>query len=304
MVGGGARSVLRFGRSPLLWLWLACCLPQAAAQPPAPRVLAADAVLKGSQASELRWPVAVAAASTIEIAVADAYRSRLVIFFSADGWTGARAIALPGSPLDVVYAGDRYLVALRGRRALAAVARPDFELDSLALPEGTVPGFLAAAAGGGLLVWDAAGERVLNLDEDGGIRREKALPGGVTALAAEPGGGFYAAFAGEAEVRRYGAGGQLLATWTVPGVDPVRAWPSGLAAEPGGRLLIADRHAGRIVALDVAGHLVGVGSQRGWHAGRLSSPAGLARLADGRVAVADQGNGRVQIFRPIAGGSP
>ena len=84
---------------------------------------------------------------------------------------------------------------------------------------------------------------------------------------------------------------------------PVPAWPDGIVIEPGGALLLADRHGHRVVALDAAGRLTGTGSGKGWKPGRLLSPAGMARLADGRLVVADRGNGRVQVFRRLASGA-
>ena len=169
----------------------------------------------------------------------------------------------------------------------------------MALPAGTVPGALAAAADGGLLVYDAAASRVLALNDAGQAAAETAVSGRLTALAAAAGGGFYAVFADQARIVRYGTRGELLGDWQVPGEAPVPAWPDGLVVEPSGDLLITDRHAGRVVALDATGRLTGIGSARGWKPGRLLSPAGIARLSDGRLAVADRGNGRVQIFRKV-----
>ncbi len=273
----------------------------ATAERPAPRVLAFEAVVQGQGDAELRWPVAVAAASALELAVADAWGGRLVIFAANDsGWSTGRAISLGTAPLAVVHDGRRYVVALRGRRDLATVESSASEPDSLSLPPGTVPGALAAAPGGGLWVYDAAGGRVLALDAAGSIGEETALPAGVTGLATAT-GGFWAVFAGESRLRRY-VGGRIADEWTVPGQGPVPAWPDGIAVEPGG-LLFADRHGCRIVALDGAGRLTGAGGAKGWEPGRLLSPAGMTRLPDGRLAVADRGNGRVQIFQRLDVGS-
>jgi hypothetical protein len=67
--------------------------------------------------------------------------------------------------------------------------------------------------------------------------------------------------------------------------------------------VVVDRHGGRILALDASGRLVGVGSGRGWNPGQLLLPTAIALFPDGRVVVADQGNSRVQIFRPVDKGS-
>ncbi len=316
------------------WCLAAALLPVAtrpvAAQRTPSRILAAEAVVQGRGDAELRWPVSVAAGSAFQIAVADAYGARLVLFAesgrgvadaaatsgfaSGIGWSAAGIVELPAAPLAVVYDGPsaasprgRYVVALRGRGNLATVAPLHSSQGpvqgvpgSLALPEGTVPGALAAAADGRLLVYDAAGSRVLALDGDARPSAGTPVSGRLTALAAAA-GGFFAVFADQARVVRYGPGGRVLGEWQVPGDAPKPAWPDGLVVEPSGGLLIADRHAGRVVALDAAGRLTGVGSARGWQIGRLLSPAGMTRLPDGRLVVADRGNGRVQIFRTVAG---
>ncbi len=306
----------------ILGLALLLPAPPVAAQR-APRILALEAVVKGRGAVELRWPVSVAAATAFQLAVADAWGARLVLFTETGrgvagaettgrfaggiGWAAAGAVELPAPPLAVVYDGRRYVVALRGRGDLATVAPlrsarldPDLAPGSLALPEGTLPGALAATGDGGLLVYDAAGSRVLALGAAGRPGVETPISGAPAALAAAPGGGFFAVFAEGARVARFGPGGDVVGEWQVPYAEPVPAWPAGLVVEPSGALLIADRHGGRIVALDAAGRLTGVGSARGWRPGHLLSPAGMTRLPDGRLAVADPGNGRVQVFRTVA----
>ena len=77
----------------------------------------------------------------------------------------------------------------------------------------------------------------------------------------------------------------------------------GLAAEPGGNLLVVDRHAGRVLVLDANGQVAGVGARKGWEPGLLLFPAGIARLPGGAVVVADEGNGRAQLFRRSAAGA-
>jgi hypothetical protein len=62
-------------------------------------------------------------------------------------------------------------------------------------------------------------------------------------------------------------------------------------------VVVVDRHSGRLLVLDVAGTVIGMGSRQGWEPGLLMFPAGITRLSDGTLAVADEGNGRVQVFR-------
>jgi sugar lactone lactonase YvrE len=273
-----------------------------AAQPAGGRALVFEEVLRGSEDREVRWPVAVAGASADELAVADAFGPRLLVFRRAGvGWQVARVAELPGAPAGLAWDGARWVVSVRGGGGgLVALEGEELLQRRLPLPAGTVPGVLAAAPGGGLLVHDAAGGRILRLGADG--RPAGAIPvvRRVTGLAAAP-GAVVAAFGAEGVVRRFDAAGAVEATWALPADGPVPAWPAGIAVGPGGDSYVADRHGGRIVVLDAAGRVAGLGARKGWDPGLLLFPAGLALLPDGRLAVADQGNGRVQIFRRAAG---
>jgi hypothetical protein len=101
----------------------------------------------------------------------------------------------------------------------------------------------------------------------------------------------------EGTILRYGSQGTVEATWEVPGLEPAPAWPSGLAASDLGDLLVVDRHGGRVLRLDARGRPAGASARRGWDPGLLLFPSAVVLMPDGRIAVADQGNGRVQVFR-------
>jgi hypothetical protein len=294
-------------------LWVAAAVAVAAALPAGPlpaqgassRPLVFEEALRGSEDREVRWPVAVAAASADEIAVADAFGPRLLVFRKAGvGWQAAAEAELPGAPVGLARLGERWVVAVRGEASLVALEGDGLLERRLALPPGTVPGPLAAASGGGLLVYDFAGGRILRLDAGGAPVGSIAVAGRVTGLAAGPGGGAAAAFGGEGVVRRYDAAGALEGTWELPAEGPVPAWPAGVAVSPGGDTLVADRHNGRIVVFEAGGRVAGLGSRKGWDPGLLLFPGGLALLPDGRLLVADQGNGRLQVFRRSGEGAP
>lgn len=283
----------------LAGLW-ALTDPAATAQTVLPRVLTFIEALKGSEEVELRWPVAVAAASTEEIAVADAFGPRLLRFRKVGvSWQLDSSVELPGTPSDLVYDGKRWVASLRQGKGLVALEGPDLRQQQLPLPDGVVPGPLAVLPNGDLLVFDYAGHRVLRLSDEGKVTSEAAIEGAVTALAATAAGGFMAAVAAEGAVLFFDANGELSATWVLPADGRIPAWPVGLAVEPGGDVVVVDRHAGRLLVLDAAGRVVGLGSRKGWEPGLLLYPAGLARLPNGHLLVADEGNGRAQVFRRI-----
>lgn len=283
----------------LLVLAFLLLVPTAVSAADAPyRLLAADGVVQAEGGDELRWPVAVAAASSTEIAAADVWGERLVVFsLRGGGFQFERTVKLPAPPRAVAYDGGRYVVALRGGK-LVAVAAPGYQVRTITLPKGVLAATVAASADGGLWVHDAEAGAVLALSTDGKVRGTYKIEGRPQTLATSPDGGFYAAFVQGAEVRRYSRDGRLLATWKLAGEPPRPAWPSGLAVD-GGEVLVVDRQASRILALSSSGEVVGVGSRRGWTAGELMAPAGIASLGDGRVVVADFGNGRLQVFRRL-----
>jgi hypothetical protein len=103
--------------------------------------------------------------------------------------------------------------------------------------------------------------------------------------------------AADASVLHFGANGSLEGTWRLPDHEQTPAWPVGLATEPGGTVLVVDRHAGRLLVVDAGGRVAGLGSRRGWEPGLLLFPSGVVRLPGGLVLVADEGNGRAQVFR-------
>ncbi len=259
-----------------------------------------DEVVQPESERPLRWPVDVAAASADELVVADAYQSRLLIIARQSGeWTLIREISLDGTPYALAHDGFRYAVSLRQGAGLMAVEGDRHQLRRIALPAGAMPGALAGLPGGGFLVYDQASGDVLELDASGAAAGRWPVDGPVTGLLAAANGGFFATVAHRAEVLFHGADGQELQRWKVPGESPVPAWPTGIVREPGGHLFLVDRHGGRLLEMGVGGRLEGRGSRLGWDPGLLRFPAGLAWLPDGRLAVADQGNGRVQLFRPV-----
>jgi sugar lactone lactonase YvrE len=288
----------------LLLLFTIGRLQPLAAQQPPQRFLAWEASLQGEEGGDLRWPVGVATASALELGVADAFENRLVIFvFTSGSWSYFKTVSLPASPKAVAHDGQRYVLSLNGGQ-LVEVKGPDFGVRRLRIPSIAVAEWVAARPGGGFWVHDAARGKVFAVNADGTVLAEVSVKGRLDALAGAPDGGFFAALAATAEIRRYDAEGEMLETWTVPGEGPVPAWPSGLVGAPGGDLVVADRHGGRIVALDAGGRPVGIGSGRGWELGRLRFPTGIARLPNGSIVVADQGNSRVQIFRPLKEATP
>lgn len=273
-------------------------VPSSLAQINLPKILAWDKTLRGTDEEHLHWPVAVAAASTEEIAVADAFGPRVLLFRKTGiSWELDRTASLPAVPIALTHDGRRYVAALREGQGLVALEGPQLLQRRIAVPPGVVPGPIAAQPDGSLLVYDSADGSVLKMTAAGDVASEVSIDGHITALAVAPDGGFYVAVGDEASIQRHHADGHLLARWQLPGEGPVPAWPSAIAVEPGAGVAVVDRHGARILVIDNEGRMLGSGSRRGWEPGLLLFPSAIVRMPDGRFVIADQGNGRAQIFR-------
>lgn len=271
----------------------------AEAQSRLPRVMVWEDALRGTEEEQLRWPTAVAARSASEFAVGDAFEPRLMVFGKVGvSWQLQQTVPLPGPPVALVWDGGRYVASLRRGEGLVAIDGSTFDLRPISLPSGVVPGSLAVTLDRRhILVHDLNKEEVFRLARDGSVSAGTAVASRITGLAATSAGGFYAALGEQSAVLRYDAEGMLETRFEVPGEGPVPSWPIAVTVDAGGVVAVADRHNSRILLFDNEGRILGAGSRRGWEPGLLLFPRAMARLPGGRLVVADEGNGRAQIFR-------
>jgi hypothetical protein len=257
-----------------------------------------DEVLTGSEDSKLRWPTAVAAASSDQIAVTDIRDSR-IFFFKRIGvsWTLEQVTQLPASPVDLIWELDRYVISTRESSLLYTVGGPGASVGELEISAGVRPGALASQPPGGQLVYDQSSSMIVRIGRNGQTLESVAVDDFVTGLEARRVGGWLASIGAKGQIAVFEANGRESNRWTLPSDGPVPAWPAGIATDSDGRVYVADRHNGRILVLDSSGRWVGLGSRKGWDVGLLIRPAGLAKLPGDQLVVADQGNGRAQLFR-------
>lgn len=299
----------RFVRAWVAWVLIATalgnfCEPLSSQTGSAPAFVWAD-TLHGDDENALRWPVAVSSAANDELIVADARGNRLFIFQDKGGTVGfrlAKVLETVAPPLDITHDGRHYIMSLRQRGSLLIIERPQFQFRLLPISESVIPGALAAAESGSILLVDLANQSVVTLAPDGAIQSEALIGRFVTAVTHGFAGDFYTSTVDPPEIRRYGSDGSLLGSWAVPALGESPAWPVGLLIAAGGEMTVADRGSHRLLLLESGGQLAGTGSRKGWEPGLLQRPTGLSRFPDGRVAVADLGNGRVQIFRSLRPG--
>jgi DNA-binding beta-propeller fold protein YncE len=263
-----------------------------------PRVLVFEEAVRGNEDTQLRWPVAAAAASEEEFAVVDAKPARFLVFRKLGvSWQLAQTIPLPAAPAGLAHVGNRYVVALRGTEGLMALEGEQMLIRKVGLPEGVIPGVVAARGDGGLLVYDYATGRVFKFDPNGNLLAQTAIEGRATGLAEGPGGEMWVAVGEQSAVLRYDPNGAMTARVEIPGQGPVPSWPTGIVVDADGDVAVIDRHVGRILLFDDRGSPFGTGSRKGAEPGLLHFPRSVGVLGEDRLLVADEGNGRVQIFR-------
>jgi hypothetical protein len=269
-----------------------------------PRVFSWIATLQLGEEMAMRSPIAVAAIGDDGLAVAEVVPdARLLEFRRGDGgWSLIRTVSLPSAPADLAHDGERLVIALRKPGGLVALVEGADTVEGLPLDREIIPGHLAAARGGHLLVHDLANDRIVEFGGDLRLVRQADVPAGVTGLATTPSGGFLIALGAEGRIVRYDGNWRSRETWELAPDNGKPAWPSGLYVSANGEALVLDRHGGRLLALDSNGRWIGIGSRRGWDPGLLWFPADVASLTGGLIAVADEGNGRVQIFRRTTAG--
>lgn len=259
-----------------------------------------EAVVRGEvEEQALRWPIAIASAAPDEIVVAEVARPRLVVFHRDEEgeWRVERSIPVEGTPAAVAGAGEQYLVATRGPSALFLLHRDDWTLRRIALSRDSRPGALAGLRDGGFLVHDPGTGQIVSLDASGATSGRIPAPAPMIALAASPDGGFYAADAIGGRVTQHRPDGTERAAWSLSNDGPRPPFPGALALSDNGDPIVLDRHTARLVRLAPGGRVESLGGGRGREPGRLFYPRGIAALGGDRFAIADLGNGRVQIVR-------
>ncbi len=173
------------------------------------------------------------------------------------------------------------------------------------------PGGVAAGAGGSFLVADTGHDRVVTIDASGTVLSSFGGRGdGVAALRAPRD---LAVDLGRDRVYVVDSGNRRVAIFRLNG-SPVGQWRSGgpnfgfaphaVAVAPGsGEVYVLSRLPwGFIDRFSPSGAWLGGWGDTGSSTGQMEYPEDLAVMPDGRVAVVDAGNGRLQVFS--AGGLP
>ncbi|MBP9664829.1 MAG: hypothetical protein KBD94_09415 [Pyrinomonadaceae bacterium] len=200
---------------------------------------------------------------------------------------------LPGTTFYHGYSGDLYPVKYGSKRpqttAQSDVA-PIASRGTLAKPRG-----IAADSTGNYYVADTGNGRVQAFDPDGKFisafgEGQLKEPNGI-AVAAN--GDIYVTDVQDNKLFRFDRDGKFVKDWSGPA--PGFYGPRDVATGPGRSLFIIDQGNGRIVRFDTTTEKFSEWGSLGDGEGQFREATGIA-TADGLVLVADNGNGRIQVF--------
>jgi len=231
-----------------------------------------------------------------------------VLRIDGRGHSESSAPGLFEGPIGVAKCGSGLFVT-DSRAGTVSRLGPDLRLERR-LAEGLSRPTGVACDGDEVFVVETARHRILVLAPEGGVRRELgargAGPGAYNfpaALAADQGTlwvgdtlNFRLQNIGPKEgayLRGFGRLGDA------PGDTPR---VKGISVDAASRLWITDAHLDRVLLFDADGEFLADVGRPGTSPGEFSFPAGVAAHPDGRVAVVDSLNRRVQILRIVAQG--
>jgi sugar lactone lactonase YvrE len=288
-------------RSPLaLALALCAAAPASAAAPTAGGMRHQRSIYADAADVALKNPEGVACDERGAVVVADTGNARLLTFTWKDGaLQGGAQVKLQQLryPVRVAIDSKGFVLALdrRERRIVRLDAKGEFA--SYAEPKGVTPAAFKLDASDRLYVLDLAAGKVVVAAPDGRIERELPLPRarGLSDVAVDGGGRVYVVDAVGATVFVAEKGATVFTPLSAS-LKEVMSFPTYLAPDGRGKLLLVDQNGNAIVRLGLDGKFQGRDLATGWSDGALYYPGQLCVSGDGDVLVADRNNHRVQIF--------
>ena len=281
--------------------------PAAAAPAEVPKLRHAVTLYADAEGGPLRVPQGVGCGAGDGILVADSGNGRVLRFEVSGALVRVTGVVkLPEITYPIRVDGDASgsLVVLDGKSRRLARVRADGSFGGwIEVPQAegaaapVIRGF-AMGAQGAVVAADVAGRRVVQITASGVLERSIDLPAelrGLTDVAVDGRGSIFAL---DGVGRRIWVvrPGEAAFTPLSGSLSEDLDFPGALAADPSGRLLVADQNGGGVVILGPDGSFRGRQSAFGWKEGFLRYPSDLCSSGRGLVVIADRENQRVQVF--------
>ncbi len=175
------------------------------------------------------------------------------------------------------------------------------EPSGMPAPAAWTPRSFAVDSKDNIYILDIASERVLVLDPSGKYIRDVKYPkeyGFFSDVAVTAGGTVLALDAVQRRVFSAAPTAETLSPLSEP-LKEFASFPTSIATEKAGLILISDLNGGAIVILNQNGSVQGKYLGMGWKEGQLRYPSQVCLSERGTLFVADRENNRVQIFTVI-----
>lgn len=258
----------------------------------------------------LKQPEGVGCDGKSLVVVADTGNGRLVEYkFTGEGLTPIAEFALPqlSYPIRVQVDQKGGIYALDGRSRRIVRISPSGEFRGYVEPKDAdsavpmVPRSFRIDPNGIVFILDVLSGRVLLLDPEGKIVREIAFPrefGFFSDLDVDEAGTVFVIDSVGRKV--FSAPRGATAASPLPGsLKEDLDFPTSIASDGRGNLLVLDQNGGGVVVLGRDGTFRGRQLSMGWKEGLLRYPSQICVGGDGSVFIADRGNNRVQAFLSI-----
>ncbi len=258
----------------------------------------------------LKQPEGVAYDGKSLVVVADTGNARIVEYtFTGDGFTPLADIAVPQLPYPIRVQVDPKgtIYALDGKSRRIVRLSPTGEFKGYVEPREAdsavtmVPRSFRIDRDGAMYILDVLSARVLAVDPEGKVVRRidfSKATGFISDLALDESGTLYLVDSVGRRVFSAPKDNDTVSPLSPPLGEDLD-FPTAIAADARGNLLVVDQNGGGILVLGRDGTPRGRQLGMGWKEGLLRYPSQICAGADGTVFVADRGNNRVQAFRSI-----
>lgn len=259
------------------------------------------------KAGMLKAPEGVAVSGK-EFVVADTGNARLVRFqFHEGNLSGGTELKFAQLPYPVRVQlsakGELYVLDQRLRRVGRVSADGKFsgfvEPKGVTNPANVMVMSFKLDAAGNLYLLDMAAPRLLVLDPEGTLLRTLELPkgGAIMDVCVDPRGVIFAIDGINAQLYSAEKGAKSFVSLG-RSLKEYMSFPTYLATNNKGLLLVVDGHGGGLVLLGQDGAFRGRQLSLGWTEGLVQFPGQIAIDGAGVLFVADRDNNRVQVFEP------
>lgn len=262
---------------------------------------------KGTNNAELNWPSGVAVTTKDEIIVADCGNHRLQVFNKEGDYLTTIGKKGPGAgqfikPSGIVINKENNMIVLDKGNGRVQILNEKGEYLSSFASRGKDNGQLENPQGisldtnGNIVVTDTGNYRIQVFSNEGKWLLSFDCQNARDCIAC--GGYYFVSTASENCVKVFDKSGAFICKYGARGTSQgAFDWPTGLAVDKAGHLVVCDTSNSRVQVLNLDGTFIGSFGGRGEGQSQFDYPACIAAMSDGQLVVCDARSNTVHIFK-------